>query len=239
MNARSINRSQARQAARQACIQMNTPPRPQPRAAAAAIADDSWFHQPAVGAAAPVAEELAAEATAAPLLAQQLPFAGDDIPAAQAYEETPVPGLMERAPADLPIDGYYEMPVPAFDSLDDFLASNPSHGQLTVLVLTPDAGVPIPGAHTQVTKLIGDTTYLYYDALTDENGSVGPATLPAPPRELSFDENAIPYAQYDITVTHGSDRQDLLNVTIFPDTTAVQVVRLDHSPPINEAIYTR
>ena len=188
--------------------------------AASAITEEDWFRRPAV------------EAAAAPL------SVAEDVDCSQ----TPLP---EACGDEAYIAGHehfgstFEMPIPVFASLEDFMAQNSALGKLTIHVLTPEAGTPVAGAQVQVTKLIGDTNYLFFDIQTDSSGTVGPIALPTPPKELAHDENAIPYALYDITVTHGSNRQELLNVPMFADTGATQVVRLDNSPPINQALYTR
>ena len=189
-------------------------------AAASAISEEDWFHRPA------------AEAAAVPLtMAEDIDCSQEPMPKA-CTDEPYIEGHDH-------FGGYFEMPIPTFASLDDFMAQNSAQGTLTIHVLTPEAGTPVASAQVQVTKLIGDTNYLFFDARTDARGTVGPIVLPTPPKDLAYDENAIPYALYDITVTHAGRRQELLNVSMFADTGATQVVRLDNSPPINQAIYTR
>jgi len=188
--------------------------------AAAAITEEEWFRRPAE------------ETVAVPLMmAEDVDCAREPTP--EACGDEPYIEGHEH------FGGYFEMPIPVFASLEDFMAQNTAQGTLTIHVLTPEAGTPVAGAQVQITKLIGDTNYLFFDARTDARGTVGPLTLPTPPKDLSYDENAIPYALYDITVTHAGRRQELLNVSMFADTGATQVVRLDNSPPINQALYTR
>ena len=186
-----------------------------------ALANQEWLRKPA-------GQENATPAAAYPLTD------ADEIFHARAYVEEPTVEGKE------PIEGTFEMPIPVFDSMEDFRAQNPAQGLLNIHVVLAQTDAPVAGARVQVTKQIGQTNYLFYDAQTDPSGNAGPIALPAPPKELSYDENAIPYALYDVQVTHNDRRQDLLNVSIFPDTTAIQNVHLDrNAAPINQALYTR
>ncbi|MCL2531452.1 MAG: hypothetical protein FWE40_04775 [Oscillospiraceae bacterium] len=132
---------------------------------------------------------------------------------------------------------YYEMPSPVFSSLAEFRANNPAKGE--ILVHVTDHGSPAAGARVQITKQIGGKTYRFYDGYAGRNGSVGPIELPAPRKEAAYHETTIPYALYDITVTHARERQHLQNVPMFADTAGEQVVRMQNDIPINEAVYVK
>jgi len=132
---------------------------------------------------------------------------------------------------------YYEMPSPVFSSLAEFKANNPAHGEIFVHVT--DHNHPAAGARVQITKQIGGKAYRFYDGYAGRSGSVGPIELPAPRKETAYHETTIPYALYDITVTHGHHRQKLENVPMFADTSGEQVVRMQDTIPINEALYVK
>lgn len=133
---------------------------------------------------------------------------------------------------------YYEMPSPVFTSLAEFRANNPAKGELIIHVVD-NFGSPAAGARVQITRQVGGRTYRFYDGYAGRNGSVGPIELPAPSKETAFHETTVPYALYDITVTHARDRQQLQNVPMFANTVGEQVVRMQNSIPINEAVYVK
>ena len=146
------------------------------------------------------------------------------------------------APADVayadqmvPQDGYFELPTQDYVSLEDYLARNTARGILELQVrVAADEGAPVPGANVDILKTIAGTTYLFFHGVTDANGSAGRISLPAPDRSLSYapPQGFVPYAVYTVSVAHdGYAPQVLENVTVFPDTESVQVVRLGMAEP--------
>jgi len=135
-------------------------------------------------------------------------------------------------------NSYYELPMQGYASLDDYLARNTARGILELQVrVASDSGAPVPGANVDVLKAINGVTYLFYHGVTDANGSAGRISLPAPDRSLSFapPRGFVPYATYTVSVAHGDYAPQVLeNVTVFPDTESLQVVRLGMAatPPL-------
>ena len=154
-------------------------------------------------------------------------FAQPAVEAAASYSA--VPSLAEPSAAPAP-DGYFELPPQDYSSLEDYLARNTARGILALKVLAgPGDGAPVPGAGVDVLRTINGTTYLFHRGVTDANGSVGRISLPAPDKSLSFEppHGFAPYALYTVSVTHGGYAPQVFeNVMVFPDTEAVQVVRL-------------
>ena len=195
-------------------------PRVSPQAESA-----SWFMQPAV------------EAAYAAYTADLPPVQYDDTVAYRAPQAVPVATMPEVAYASAPQQyetGYYELPVQDYASLDDYLARNTARGilELQVRVASDDAA-PVQGANVDVLRTINGVTYLFYHGVTDANGSAGRISLPAPDRSLSFapPQGFVPYAVYTVSVSHGNYAPQVLeNVTVFPDTESVQVVRLGQAP---------
>jgi len=159
--------------------------------------------------------------------------------AAQAF----APAAAYGGPADVAYaaqdtieqDGYFELPVQDYASLEDYLARNTARGILELQVrVASDEGAPVPGAGVDILKTIAGVTYLFHHGVTDASGSAGRISLPAPDRSLSFapPQGFVPYAVYTVSVSHGNYAPQVLeNVTVFPDTESVQVVRLGMAEP--------
>jgi len=195
---------------------------PQAESSAGVISDEEWFGQPD-----------AEPVVAAPLEPEEFPPDElDDLGLPEHFPPyNPEPDTNETTTE------YYEMPSPVFSSLAEFKANNPAHGEIFVHVL--DNSHPASGARVQITKQIGGKTYRFYDGYVGRSGSVGPIELPAPRKETAYHETTIPYALYDITVTHARDHQKLENVPMFADTSGEQVVRMKETEHINEALYVK
>jgi hypothetical protein len=140
--------------------------------------------------------------------------------------------------------GFAELSTQQYSSLEDFLAKNEGRGSLTVQVLTTERDAPIPGCKVRVTRSIGGTDYLFYDALTDASGRAERMLLPAPKKQYTFQpvNGEAPYALYDIAVIHfNGSSQVFRNATIFDDTESIQVVHFSSSPAsasYDGALYT-
>ena len=193
----------------------------------------SWFTQPAVEAA--YAAYLAPDDDAMP--AYHAPQA---VPASAALSDVAYAG-QDGQQAN---SGYYELPSQEYASLEDYLARNTARGILELQVrVASDEGAPVPGANVDILRTINGVTYLFYHGVTDANGSAGRIALPAPDRNLSFmpPQGFVPYAVYTVSVTHGDYAPQVFeNVTVFPDTEAVQVVRLGMAgapAPVDESRY--
>ena len=207
-----------------ACKTPRSAPVPQARNA-------SWFMQPAAEAAyAAYTDDDAMTAYAAP----------EAIPAASLSDVA----FAGQAPAPQQLDGYYELPAQDYASLEDFLARNTARGILELQVrVASDEAAPVPGAVVDILKTINGVTYLFHHGVTDAGGSAGRIVLPAPDRNLSFapPHGFVPYATYTVSVTHGDYAPQVFeNVTVFPDTQAVQVVRMGQAPMpsmIDEGLY--
>jgi len=151
-------------------------------------------------------------------------------------------GMTYAAPADVAYaepeineqGGWFELPTQDYASLEDYLARNTARGILELQVrVASDDGAPVPGANVDILKTIAGTAYLFFHGVTDANGSAGRISLPAPDRNLSFapPQGFVPYAVYTVSVSHGDYAPQVFeNVTVFPDTEAVQVVRLGQAP---------
>jgi hypothetical protein len=141
----------------------------------------------------------------------------------------------EFAPAPQQQEGFYELPVQDYASLDDYLARNTARGILDLQVrAAADDAAPVQGANVDVLRTINGVTYLFFHGVTDASGSAGRIALPAPDRSLSFapPQGFVPYAVYTVSVTHGDYAPQVFeNVTVFPDTESVQVVRLGMAEP--------
>jgi len=202
---------------RSSCCSSRRPCRPAPCTPQAA----AWFAQPAV------------EAAYAAYTASLAPD-GDAMPAYQMPQTVPTSvALADVAYAGQNVteqDGYYELPAQDYASLEDYLVRNTARGMLELQVrVASDEGAPVPGANVAILKTIAGVTYLFYQGVTDANGSAGLISLPAPDRSLSFapPQGFVPYAVYTISVAHGDYAPQVFeNVTVFPDTEAVQVVRM-------------
>jgi len=163
--------------------------------------------------------------------------AGEAVFAYQAPDAVPaaaIPDVAYAGPA-AQHDGFYELPAQDYTSLDDYLARNTARGilELQVRVASDDAA-PVQGANVDVLRIINGVTYLFFHGVTDANGSAGRIALPAPDRSLSFapPQGFVPYAVYTVSVTHGDYAPQVFeNVTVFPDTESVQVVRMGLAAP--------
>ncbi|MCL2446949.1 MAG: hypothetical protein FWD06_09320 [Oscillospiraceae bacterium] len=197
---------------------------------AGVISDEEWFGTPA-----------AQPTVAYPIEPEELfSLPEENEMLDQSEHFPPAPCYSEDDPTYEPSEStteYYEMPSPVFSSLAEFRASNPAKGEL--LVHVTDKGNPAAGARVQITKQISGKHYRFYDGYAGRSGSVGPIELPAPRKEAAYHETTIPYALYDITVTHARNRQHLQNVPMFADTAGEQVVRMQNDIPINEAVYVK
>jgi len=188
----------------------------------------SWFMQPAV--------EAAYAAYTAGLASET---AGDEAVfayrAPEAVAAAAIPDVAYAGQATISQTGYYELPVQDYVSLEDYLARNTARGilELQVRVASDDAA-PVQGANVDIMRTIAGVTYLFFHGVTDANGSAGRIALPAPDRSLSFapPHGFVPYAVYTVSVTHGDYAPQVFeNVTVFPDTEAIQVVRLGMAEP--------
>ena len=187
----------------------------------------NWFAQPAVDAAyAAYTSSLAPDDGAVP--AFRMPQAAQAFAPAAAFSS---PADVAYAAQDtIEQDGYFELPVQDYASLEDYLARNTARGILELQVrVGSDNGAPVPGASVDILKTVAGVTYLFYHGVTDASGSAGRISLPAPDRNLSFapPQGFVPYAVYTVSVTHGDYAPQVLeNVTVFPDTESVQIVRM-------------
>ena len=167
-------------------------------------------------------------------------------PDAVQVSATPLPDVayMAQMPVARQFDGYAALPGMDYASLEDFLARNTSSGilELQVRVASDDAA-PVPGAHVDILKTINGITYLFFRGVTDAGGSTGQIALPAPDRSLSYapPQGFVPYAVYTVSVTHGGYAPQVFeNVVVFPDTQAIQVVRMgmaEASSVVDEGLY--
>ena len=189
----------------------------------------NWFAQPAV--------EAVYAAYTASLAPDDDAMRAFQMPEAVQVSAAPV-DMTFAAPADVAYaepevndqSGWFELPAQDYASLEDYLARNTARGILELQVrVASDNGAPVPGANVDILKTIAGTTYLFFHGVTDANGSAGRISLPAPDRNLSFapPQGFVPYAVYTVSVSHGDYAPQVFeNVTVFPDTEAVQVVRL-------------
>jgi len=150
--------------------------------------------------------------------------------APEAVPAAAIPDMAYAGQATIDGAGYYELPTQDYASLEDYLARNTARGilELQVRVASDDAA-PVQGANVDVMRTIAGVTYLFFHGVTDAGGSAGRIALPAPDRSLSFAPpyGFVPYAVYTVSVTHGDYAPQVFeNITVFPDTEAIQVVRL-------------
>jgi len=235
-------------------------PRPAPccKTARAVPRTNAWFAQPAVEAAyAAYAAALPGDdavpafrmpdtlrVSAAPAdAASVLGVTANAFADAVSVIDDPVLGDVAYAGSQVTAqDGWLALPAQGYASLEDYLARNAGRGILELQVrIASDDGAPVPGATVDIYKEIAGVTYLFFRGVTDAEGSVGRVALPAPESGLSAAPGFIPYAVYTVAVSHGDYAPQVFeNVAIFPDTEAVQVVRLGMAETpqvIDEGLY--
>ncbi len=101
------------------------------------------------------------------------------------------------------------------------------NGNLKMQILTPQ-NIPIENATVSI-SYTGSTTDIIEQLKSDSSGFTETITLPAPPVELSLDENNIiqPYSEYSILVNaEGFEPTYVSGTNILSDTTAIQEIQL-------------
>ena len=128
-----------------------------------------------------------------------------------------------------PPAGEYDVMPPSFDNVNDFETANPATGFLKIFVTTAQKALPVQGARCIVSRTFGSEPYIFYTVSTNQDGATQPMPLPAPVRRLSEDpnENVLPFASYDITVTkNGFLDVRLQDVAIFDGIISIQSIDL-------------
>lgn len=113
------------------------------------------------------------------------------------------------------------------DAIQKFLKNNPKEGTLKIQAFTAQGAIPISGATVKVSRIIGDSPYVFYNVTTDEDGLASGMTLPAPPGSLSESPNssADSWTGYDIEVSHPDyPTQYFSNIPIFEGIETIQPV---------------
>ncbi len=105
-----------------------------------------------------------------------------------------------------------------------------SYGKFGVRAFTASSAYPVEGALVFVRGRRSDgESYPVAELETDESGKTPVITLETPPKSLSLSPNTggVPYALYDVEVSH-KDFYTLVtrDVQIYPDTTSVLPVNM-------------
>ncbi len=113
------------------------------------------------------------------------------------------------------------------DAIQNFMKENPKEGRLKIQAFTAGGAIPIAGATVRVSRMIGDSPYVFYNVVTDEDGIANGMTLPAPPKALSEspESSAESWTGYDIEVSYPSyPTQRFSNIPIFEGIETIQPV---------------
>ena len=108
-----------------------------------------------------------------------------------------------------------------------FRAYNTESGFLCVQAFAGPQTIPVSGAQVLVTRDFTDGTRRFAAGQTDESGVLDGIVLPAPPgARAQAPGNTVPYALYDIRVSHPDYRTEIYQqVPVFEGVKSIQPVR--------------
>lgn len=108
----------------------------------------------------------------------------------------------------------------------NFQRLTPSSGALRIQAYTAGQAVPVPDAQVTVSKTFTDGRRVYATGATNKDGILDGISLPAPYKSLSQTPGNIPYAVYDIEVSHpGYRTEKYSDVPVFEGILSIQPVR--------------
>ncbi len=112
-----------------------------------------------------------------------------------------------------------------FNLYQQFLRQNPETGRFRARVFTGRGSVPLEGAVVTVSKIFGDSKFVFDKLKTDSSGLTPIIELPAPPKSLSQtpDTERLPYSLYNVEVeADGFNKITFRDVAIYDDKLATQ-----------------
>lgn len=120
-------------------------------------------------------------------------------------------------------------PVSAYSTYEEFEAANTGGGALSFMVFTASEALPVKGAAVIVSTRIDGAPHEMFKAMTNQSGETPAATLPAPSKSLSQDEDnkVQPFSLYDATVSKdGFTKVILRDIPVFDGVRSIQRVAL-------------
>lgn len=131
--------------------------------------------------------------------------------------------LPEAGPGRDPLQQF----TPENETYAAFRASNPRSGFLRVQAFAGPQTIPVPGAQVLVTRDFADGTRRFAAGQTDQSGILDGIILPAPDgSRAQAPGSGIPYALYDIRVSHPDYRTEIYKqVPVFDGIRSIQPVR--------------
>ncbi len=112
-----------------------------------------------------------------------------------------------------------------FNLYQQFLRQNPKEGRFRSRVFTGRGSVPLNGATVTISKVFGDSKFVFDKLQTDSSGLTPIINLPAPRKELSQtpDGEKLPYSLYNIEIeSDGFNKMTFRDVAIYEEMLAVQ-----------------
>ncbi len=112
-----------------------------------------------------------------------------------------------------------------FNLYQQFLRQNPKEGRFRARVFTGRGSVPIEGATVTISKVFGDSKFIFDTLKSDSSGLTPVIDLPAPSKDLSQspESEKLPYALYNVEVdADGFNKITFRDVAIYEDMLATQ-----------------
>lgn len=120
-------------------------------------------------------------------------------------------------------------PVSTYSTYEEFEAKNTGGGSLLFMVFTASEALPVAGAAVVVSTRIDGAQHEMFSAVTNQSGETPAATLPAPSKSLSQDEDneVQPFSLYDATVSkEGYTKVILRDIPVFDGVRSIQRVAM-------------
>ncbi len=119
-----------------------------------------------------------------------------------------------------------DRPTPDYQNYREFEENNKGRGSLKIQVYAGSEAFPIANANVIVSKTFPEGKTEIYNLYTDISGIVDNMALPAPNKNLSEQPNdSMPYATYDVVVTHPYYVNTTFeNLPIFDTVKSIQMV---------------
>lgn len=126
-------------------------------------------------------------------------------------------------------DTISNFPVSSYSTYEEFEARNTGGGSLVFMVFTASEALPVKGAAVTVSTRIDGEAHEMFSAVTNQSGETEAATLPAPSKSLSQDEDnkVQPFSLYDATVSKdGFTKVILRDIPVFDGVRSIQRVAM-------------
>lgn len=120
-------------------------------------------------------------------------------------------------------------PVSSYSTYEEFEAANTGGGSLLFMVFTASEALPVEGAAVTVSTRIDGEQREMFGAVTNQSGETPAATLPAPSKSLSQDEDneVQPFSLYDATISKdGYTKVILRDIPVFDGVRSIQRVAM-------------